>query len=351
MRRLTMMVVLLLGATASEAQSVLERTPNVQGVWSLDAAEAVFLFAHRFELLDGADELRNIPTLTVATGLPFGLVAGLDYTSNSEISRAAAGANEVQYWLRRPLGLTPGLSAAVLAGYNTRAGSYDAAGDLRLELGPVALLGEVRAMSDAFGAGSAEAAGTVGATVRLTPFLAVGADIGRLLSTDSLGTVWSAGVAAAIPGTPHTLSIQAANNGATTLHGVSRRPEGALRATRYGFVFTVPLGTGSQWGRIFRPAPVTAAGEADAVTERSVVRVEMRSIEFVPREVRVPVGAEVEWVNLEPTVHTVTADDGSWGSDPMLEGARFRRRFDEPGRYEYHCLPHPTMRGVVVVEG
>ena len=33
---------------------------------------------------------------------------------------------------------------------------------------------------------------------------------------------------------------------------------GALKSVRYGFTFTVPLGTASQWSRIFRPAPAAA---------------------------------------------------------------------------------------------
>ena len=77
------------------------------------------------------------------------------------------------------------------------------------------------------------------------------------MTTDTLGTVWSGALAVAIPGTPHSFSLQAANNGATTLQGASRRPEGALKSTRYGFTFTVPLGTASQWGQIFRPAPTS----------------------------------------------------------------------------------------------
>ncbi|MBV2194369.1 MAG: plastocyanin, partial [Azonexus sp.] len=27
----------------------------------------------------------------------------------------------------------------------------------------------------------------------------------------------------------------------------------------------------------------------------------------------------------------------------------WQRRFEKPGRYDYHCGPHPEMKGVVVV--
>ena len=50
-------------------------------------------------------------------------------------------------------------------------------------------------------------------------------------------------------------------------------------------------------------------------------------------------------------VPLVTADDGSWGSELIQEGGRYSRVFETPGRYPYHCVPHPMMKGTVVVEG
>ncbi len=49
-------------------------------------------------------------------------------------------------------------------------------------------------------------------------------------------------------------------------------------------------------------------------------------------------------------MHTVTADDGSWDSGDVQPGATWRRTFDRPGTYPYHCTPHPFMQAVVVVE-
>lgn len=347
MRALRILTAALLLAGDAAAQSVLERSPNLQGVWTLPAGQASFLFAHRFELLNGGDELRNIPTLTVAAGLPLGFTAGLDYTSNSEMSLAEVGGNEVQYWLKRAVTPSAAIAFAGLVGYNSAAQSVDGALDARIGLGRLALLGEVRALSDAFGSGEGAVAATGGALLRLTPYLALTGDVGRLLTTDTLGTVWSGALAVAIPGTPHTFSLQAANNGATTLHGVSRKPEGSLESVRYGFTFTLPLGTASQWARIFRPA---AAPPARANADTSVVRVDMRQIAFAPAEIRIRPGQTVEWTNSDPTVHTVTADDDSWGSELIQEGGTYSYTFTTAGRYPYHCIPHPMMRGVVIVE-
>lgn len=344
--RLALVTLMLTLAGPATAQSVLERSPNLHGVWTLPAGQASFLFAHRFELLNGGDELRNIPTLTVAAGLPFGLTAGLDYTSNSELSLATVGGNEVQYWLKGAVAPHHAFGVSALLGYNSAAESVDGAVDVRVGLGRLALLGEARAFSDAFGGGEGAVAAAGGALLRLTPYLAVTGDVGRVLTTDTLGTVWSASLAVAIPGTPHSFSLQAANNGATTLHGVSRRPEGALRSVRYGFVFTVPLGTASQWARIFRPAPAPPAA-----TDTSVVRVDMRQIAYAPAEIRIRAGQTVQWINSDPTVHTVTAEDQSWDSGLIQEGGTFTHTFTAAGRFPYYCIPHPMMRGVVIVEG
>ena len=59
--------------------------------------------------------------------------------------------------------------------------------------------------------------------------------------------------------------------------------------------------------------------------------------------------ALVAWTNSDAMVHTVTSDDGRWSSGAIEPGATWRRRFDRPGTYTFHCTPHPFMKGVVVV--
>lgn len=96
-----------------------------------------------------------------------------------------------------------------------------------------------------------------------------------------------------------------------------------------------------------------ARPEADA-------RVEMRASAFAPSEVRIRVGESVEWVNLDDYGHTVTSDGRAFDSGMIPEGEAWAFRFDEPGVYEYRCVPHSArgddgshagMVGRVVVEG
>jgi glucose/arabinose dehydrogenase len=84
--------------------------------------------------------------------------------------------------------------------------------------------------------------------------------------------------------------------------------------------------------------------------DQSQATVEIKSFSFLPSSIIVPAGATVTWINRDPVVHTVTADDGSFNSPDIAgNGGKFERTFSEPGTYKYHCTPHPSMKGEVVV--
>ena len=79
----------------------------------------------------------------------------------------------------------------------------------------------------------------------------------------------------------------------------------------------------------------------------------IKDFAFAPAELRIRVGSTVTWVNCEtPGVeaHTSTADEGGWNSPLLSPGDVFSRTFVQPGRYTYHCTPHPFMTAAIVVE-
>ena len=89
------------------------------------------------------------------------------------------------------------------------------------------------------------------------------------------------------------------------------------------------------------------------------VSVDVGRFAFSPARVSVTAGEEVLWNWTGPDRnHTVTADDGSFDSDPgRVPGPAgrpteqgFSQQFPTPGEVPYHCKVHPDMRGVVVVE-
>ncbi|HEU4384651.1 MAG TPA: cupredoxin domain-containing protein [Anaeromyxobacteraceae bacterium] len=89
------------------------------------------------------------------------------------------------------------------------------------------------------------------------------------------------------------------------------------------------------------------APKAAAAASPTVV---MKQLAFAPGVLKVKAGTEVVWRNEESSLHVVTADDGSFTSPPMEEGAVFRRVFPKPGTYSYTCEMHPFMSGKIVVE-
>ena len=53
----------------------------------------------------------------------------------------------------------------------------------------------------------------------------------------------------------------------------------------------------------------------------------------------------------DPVVHTSTEDGDRpvWASPGMGPGDVFEVTFDSPGRFTFHCIPHPFMVGEIVV--
>ncbi len=72
-------------------------------------------------------------------------------------------------------------------------------------------------------------------------------------------------------------------------------------------------------------------------------------MDYSPNVLTVPVGTTVMWTNEDNQIHTVTEVDALFDSGFLEPGATWSQTFTEPGEFEYFCLPHPWMRGKVVV--
>jgi hypothetical protein len=72
---------------------------------------------------------------------------------------------------------------------------------------------------------------------------------------------------------------------------------------------------------------------------------------FSPGSVAVDAGGTVTWTNNGPSLHTVTATDGSFDSGQMAAGASFSHTFASAGTFSYFCAIHPDMVGSVTVSG
>ena len=97
-----------------------------------------------------------------------------------------------------------------------------------------------------------------------------------------------------------------------------------------------------------------AYGESKAVTINGAsVTVRMKNLQFSPKGIKVRPGTTVTWVNEDVAVHNVRQVESTFLSpDAMQSDESFSFTFDRPGTYRYQCtFHHPTMNGVVIVEG
>jgi plastocyanin len=75
------------------------------------------------------------------------------------------------------------------------------------------------------------------------------------------------------------------------------------------------------------------------------VTVRMEDNFFDQANITVEPGTTVTWVQSGNNPHTTTSYDGLWDSG-MIEGGSggtFSYTFEEPGRYDYFCIPHESM--------
>jgi len=75
---------------------------------------------------------------------------------------------------------------------------------------------------------------------------------------------------------------------------------------------------------------------------------------FSPYEVSVAVGATVTWSNDDTAVHTVTSGkdllhDELFDSSIFMSGTTYEITFNDAGSFDYFCLVHPWMTGIVNV--
>ena len=351
MIRAAMWSCLVLGASARlGAQSLLYRSANLGGTWVVDPAVVQFNFVHRFYVSPGPDHfVFNDPTFTLATGVTQNVAVGAQFATHSFIIQQGSSSNssnETQVYARWRAAGGPegseGVHVSVTPAYNFLAKSADGELGADWTRGGLTLEGAARIAGKPLGQSRARAAFAGGAVARLTPYVALSADVGSFVSP-TVRAAWSAAVNVLIPGSPHTFSFEVSNALTSTIQGNSIGQPQRL----YGFEFTIPLHLkrfapwfGGSGARRSLPS-AAAAGVAADVT--------MKTYKFATDSITVRAGDAVRWINDDPVEHTVTFDGGEPGSPLIPANGFFIHRFAKPGRYPYHCTPHPFMKGVVVV--
>jgi plastocyanin len=339
------------------AQSLLDRPPNVSGNWIAPRGTVQFNFLHRFVRSDAPErKITSFPTFDIGVGLPMQTQVGFLYSTNSTLSSRYP--NEWEFYGRwLPLSQDRGrqFDLGGQLGYNLAAKGFDGEISIGRAVGLVRVIGVARLLDDPNQSGHADVALGGGLVVRLQRYVALAGDLVTLTERDSLlgeKPAWSAGIHVALPGTPHTLSIQATNTNTATLQGSSR----GSSQRRYGFEFTIPFTLSRYFGRRQAPPPPPAAapsapGDTSAAARTgTMARAAIKSLAFQPSRIEITTGTTVAWTNSDPLQHTVTAVDRSFDSGLIPSGAVWRYTFTKPGTYQFFCQPHPFMKGVVIVK-
>ena len=126
-----------------------------------------------------------------------------------------------------------------------------------------------------------------------------------------------------------------------------------MRTTLTLWWVVVLLGVGTYYVWYLRPAPSGARG-TQVSAQPAGARITVMNFRFEPVEVTVSVGGTVEWGDIRGR-HQIVADDGSFRSDVLVLGSRYRHTFTKAGRYQYYCFFHgeaggKDMAAVIVVK-
>ena len=77
---------------------------------------------------------------------------------------------------------------------------------------------------------------------------------------------------------------------------------------------------------------------------------------FIPSPVTIPMGGTITWDNNDNAAHTATGGSATEGpsgvfdSSLIMAGSSFSHTFEDAGSYDYFCMVHPWMSGLVIVE-
>ena len=103
--------------------------------------------------------------------------------------------------------------------------------------------------------------------------------------------------------------------------------------------------------------PVAAAPAAPAGPVGATIRilpgagVTNATDTYSPTVVTIKRGTTVAWVNTDPgMVHNVGDDGGAFKSTLLKTDDSWTYTYKKPGVYPFHCLPHPWMKGKIVVK-
>jgi plastocyanin len=86
-----------------------------------------------------------------------------------------------------------------------------------------------------------------------------------------------------------------------------------------------------------------------AATTPATLNIDITKFAFVPKEASVVPGTKIVWTNHDEVPHTVTDKDKLFASKALDTDDKFEYAFTQEGDFEYYCVVHPYMTGIVHV--
>lgn len=121
-------------------------------------------------------------------------------------------------------------------------------------------------------------------------------------------------------------------------------------------VMLVACGSKAEEKSISTAISTTSSATAIVPTELSSpnVQVEISLFSFHDKQITIPAGTKVTWVNHDNIEHSITSGtpenpDGAFDSGLFVKDETFSMVFDTPGEFHYFCRRHNHMQGVVIV--
>src|SRR6266704_2706077 len=89
---------------------------------------------------------------------------------------------------------------------------------------------------------------------------------------------------------------------------------------------------------------------AQDATKKDANEITIDNFTFTPKELTVPVGTTVKWVNHDDIPHTVANKDKLFRSKALDTDDSFSYTFASVGTFDYFCGLHPYMVGKIIVK-
>lgn len=103
-------------------------------------------------------------------------------------------------------------------------------------------------------------------------------------------------------------------------------------------------------GAAYVPATtVPAPAKTSSISGNTIT---IKKNQFNPAELTVKAGSTIRWVNSDDHPHRIEFSNKAFTSSTFLlaAGQSFSQQFPNPGTYEYNCMIHQGMQGVITVE-